>query len=51
MDSASTGVELVGDDMLAMNVKRVKIAREKKVCAAMLLKVNRIGTVAEAIEA
>ena len=44
------GVELVGDDLLAMNVKRVKIAREK-VCDAMLLKVNWIGTVTEAIVA
>ncbi|KAF4628040.1 hypothetical protein G7Y89_g10110 [Cudoniella acicularis] len=46
-----TGVELVGDDLLVTNVKRVKIAGEKKACDAMLLKVNQIGTVTEAISA
>jgi enolase len=51
VDSASTGVELVGDDLLGRNVKRVKIAREKKACDTMLLKVNWIGTVTEAIAA
>jgi enolase len=46
-----TGVELVGDDLLATNVKRVKIASEKKARNTMLLKVNQIGTVTEAIAA
>ncbi|KAM0425674.1 hypothetical protein ACHAPT_009206 [Fusarium lateritium] len=44
-------VELVGDDLLCTNVERVKMAAEKKACNAMLLKVNQIGTVSEAIEA
>ncbi|KAK4211849.1 enolase [Rhypophila decipiens] len=43
--------ELVGDDLLVTNINRVKIAHEKKACNAMLLKVNQIGTVSEAIEA
>jgi enolase len=47
----TTGVELVGDDLLVTNVKRIKIASEKKACNAMLLKVNQIGTVTEAIAA
>jgi enolase len=40
-----TGVELVGDDLLVTNVKRV----EKKACNAILLKVNQIGTITEVI--
>lgn len=44
-------VELVGDDLLCTNIERVKMAAEKKACNAMLLKVNQIGTVSEAIEA
>lgn len=44
-------VELVGDDLLATNINRVKTALEKKACNSMLLKVNQIGTVSEAIAA
>lgn len=44
-------VELVGDDLLATNVKRVKMAVQKGACNSMLLKVNQIGTVTEAIAA
>ena len=44
-------IELVGDDLLCTNVERVKMAGERKACNSMLLKVNQIGTVSEAIEA
>ncbi|KAF2251781.1 enolase [Trematosphaeria pertusa] len=44
-------IELVGDDLLVTNVERVRMAKEKKACNSMLLKVNQIGTVTEAIEA
>lgn len=44
-------VELVGDDLLVTNVERVRLASEKKACNSMLLKVNQIGTVTEAINA
>ncbi|KZF22001.1 enolase [Xylona heveae TC161] len=44
-------VELVGDDLLATNVNRLKIAHEKKACNSMLLKINQIGTITEALEA
>lgn len=44
-------VELVGDDLLATNIDRVKTAVQKKACNSMLLKVNQIGTVTEAIAA
>ncbi|RAH70388.1 enolase [Aspergillus aculeatinus CBS 121060] len=44
-------VELVGDDLLVTNKIYVQEAHEKKACNAMLLKVNQIGTISEAIEA
>lgn len=44
-------VELVGDDLLATNVERVRVAEGKAACNSMLLKVNQIGTVSEAIDA
>lgn len=44
-------VELVGDDLLATNMKRIKIAEEKKACNSLLLKINQIGSVTESLEA
>ena len=35
-------VQIVGDDLLVTNPKRIKEAIEKKSCNALLLKVNRI---------
>ena len=43
-------VELVGDDLLATNVKRVNEAHDKKACNSVLLKINQIGTISEAID-
>eukprot|EP00741_Cyanophora_paradoxa_P008165 tig00001265_g7902.t1 len=43
--------QIVGDDLLVTNPKRIKTAIEKKACNALLLKVNQIGSVTEAIEA
>lgn len=43
--------QVVGDDLLVTNPKRVKRAIEEKTCNALLLKVNQIGTVSESIEA
>lgn len=48
---ASSHVELVGDDLLATNRKRIAMAIEKKACNSLLLKVNQIGTVTEALQA
>jgi enolase len=42
---------IVGDDLLVTNPERIKFARGKKACNAMILKPNQIGTVSEAIEA
>jgi len=44
-------VQIVGDDLLATNVNRINQAFEDKACNALLLKVNQIGTVTEAIDA
>ncbi|KAF4671734.1 Enolase [Perkinsus olseni] len=44
-------VQIVGDDLLVTNPKRVKKAIDEKACNALLLKVNQIGSVTEAIEA
>jgi enolase len=44
-------VQVVGDDLLVTNINRVKMAMEKKMCNALLLKVNQVGTVSEAIAA
>lgn len=44
-------LQVVGDDLLVTNPKRVQQAIEKKACNALLLKVNQIGSVTESIEA
>lgn len=44
-------VQIVGDDLLVTNPERIKMAMDKKLCNALLLKVNQIGTVTEAIAA
>jgi enolase len=44
-------VQIVGDDILVTNPKRIKKAIEEKTCNSLLLKVNQIGTVTEAITA
>ena len=44
-------VELVGDDLLVTNTKYVQQANDKKACDSMLLKINQIGTITEAIAA
>ncbi len=42
---------IVGDDLLVTNPKRVEMAMKKKLCTSLLLKINQIGTLTEAIEA
>ena len=44
-------VQIVGDDLLVTNPKRVQTGIDKKLVNALLLKVNQIGTVTESIEA
>lgn len=44
-------VQLVGDDLFVTNVERLKKGIEKGVANAILVKVNQIGTLTEAVEA
>jgi len=43
--------QIVGDDLLVTNPKRINKGLETKACNALLLKVNQIGSVTESIEA
>jgi len=43
--------QIVGDDLLVTNPNRIKKALEVDACNALLLKVNQIGSISEAIEA
>ncbi|KAM0827736.1 hypothetical protein ACQ4PT_068005 [Festuca glaucescens] len=48
---SSVDIQIVGDDLLVTNPKRIVEAIDKKACNALLLKVNQIGTVTESIQA
>ncbi|XP_073118850.1 enolase 1, chloroplastic [Henckelia pumila] len=48
---ASVDIQIVGDDLLVTNPKKIAEAIQKKACNALLLKVNQIGTVTESIQA
>ncbi|CAA6672482.1 unnamed protein product [Spirodela intermedia] len=48
---SSVDIQLVGDDLLVTNPKRIAEAIQKEACNALLLKVNQIGTVTESIQA
>lgn len=48
--TAQSHVELVGDDLLATNPKRIKMGVDKKACNSLLLKINQIGTITEALD-
>lgn len=44
-------VQIVGDDLLVTNPTRIQTGIDKKACNALLLKVNQIGSITEAIQA
>jgi enolase len=44
-------VQLVGDDLLVTNVKRLKKAIDEKAANSILIKLNQIGTLTETIQA
>jgi len=44
-------VQVVGDDLLVTNIKRIERAIEEKAANSLLCKANQIGTLTEAIEA
>merc|ERR1712107_349152 len=49
--TGDTEIQIVGDDLLVTNPKRIQTAIDKKACNALLLKVNQIGSVTESIRA
>jgi enolase len=49
--NARVNIQLVGDDLLVTNPKRVQTGIDKKACNCLLLKVNQIGSVTESIQA
>ena len=44
-------IQIVGDDLLVTNAERIQKAIELDACNALLLKLNQIGTVTEALDA
>ncbi len=44
-------IQIVGDDLTVTNVNRIKKAVQNKSCNCLLLKVNQIGTLTEALDA
>jgi len=44
-------IQIVGDDLFATNIKRLRKGIEMKAANALLLKVNQIGTLSEALDA
>merc|ERR1719201_771760 len=51
MKDVGDKVQIVGDDLLVTNPKRVAKALDCSACNALLLKVNQIGSITESIEA
>lgn len=49
--AVGNNVQIVGDDLLVTNTKRIEEAASKSACNALLLKVNQIGSVTESINA
>ena len=47
----NSNFQIVGDDLLVTNVQRITKAIDSNLCNALLLKVNQIGTLTEAINA
>jgi enolase len=44
-------IQIVGDDLLCTNPALIKKAIDQKLCNALLLKVNQIGSISESIDA
>ncbi len=45
------GVQIVGDDLVVTNTARIRRAIDAKAMTALLLKINQVGTVSEALDA
>jgi enolase len=51
LEHLTSNTLIIGDDLTVTNLKRIKTAKEKGLCNAIIVKINQIGTVTEAIEA
>jgi enolase len=51
IERLTSNILIIGDDLTVTNPKRIKMAKEKGLCNAIIIKINQIGTVTEAIEA
>ena len=51
LNSSTKKIQIVGDDLLVTNTKRIETALQQKSCNALLLKVNQIGSITEALGA
>jgi enolase len=51
MNSKFKKLLIIGDDLTVTNPKRIKLARKRNACNAVIIKPNQIGTVSEAITA
>ena len=49
--SSKTNIQIVGDDLFATNIKRLKKGISEKSANAILIKPNQIGTVSETLNA
>ncbi|PNF26872.1 Enolase [Cryptotermes secundus] len=49
--TATTNIQIVGDDLTVTNPSRIQTAIDKKACNCLLLKVNQIGSVTESVKA
>ena len=46
----TTNIQIVGDDLFATNIKRLKKGIEEKAANSILIKLNQIGTVSETLD-
>ena len=51
LNSSTKNLQIVGDDLLVTNTKRIETALQQKSCNALLLKVNQIGSITESLNA
>ncbi|MBI4993632.1 phosphopyruvate hydratase [Candidatus Wolfebacteria bacterium] len=50
-DRTADKIQIVGDDLYATNIKRLKKGIEEKITNSILIKLNQIGTLSETIDA
>jgi len=50
VESLGDKISIIGDDILVTNIKKIEKAVKEKVCNGLLLKLNQIGTVTEALQ-